>query len=294
MVGPPQRVPLSQKNRPLDSPHLALCLSHRSNCVFCIEGVHNVTIAKQSWDAELYEARHGFVWRLGEGVVDLLNPQAGEHILDLGCGPGQLTKKIADSGADVVGLDSSPAMIGQARQNYPKLRFVLQDAAALQFENEFDAVFSNAALHWMLDPAAVVRGISKALRPAGRFVAEMGGKGNVQTIVQTIQRVVTKYSDSPLPPPRQYYPSLSEYAAILEAHGLEVRMAQLFDRPTPLEGDAGMEVWIRQFKLYYFENLRATQQRQAMDEVIADLRGKLLNEKGWFADYRRLRMEAIK
>ncbi len=243
-----------------------------------------------SWDTELYEARHNFVWRLGEGVVELLQPRAGERILDLGCGPGQLTKKIAESGAEVLGLDSSPDMIGQARQNYPELRFVLADAAAMQFDNEFDAVFSNAALHWMLDPAPVALGVAKALRPGGRFVLEMGGKGNIQTIVETIQRVVSKYRTGPLPASRQYYPSVSEYTSILEEHGLEVRMAQLFDRPTPLEGEAGIENWIKQFKSYYFENLPPA----ALAEVVSELRPKLHNEHGWLADYRRLRIQAVK
>jgi trans-aconitate 2-methyltransferase len=243
-----------------------------------------------SWDPELYEARHNFVWRLGEGVVELLAPRAGERILDLGCGPGQLTKKIAESGAEVVGLDASPEMIGQARQNYPELRFILQDAANMQFDHEFDAIFSNAALHWMLDPVAVVRGVARALRPGGRFVLEMGGKGNIRTIVETIQRVVAKYHEGPLPASRQYYPSISEYTALLESHGLEVRMAQLFDRPTPLEGEAGMEDWLKQFKLYYFENLPAA----ALSEAVSELRPKLHSEQGWIADYRRLRVEAVK
>ncbi len=241
-----------------------------------------------SWDTELYEARHNFVWKFGEGVVELLQPKPGERILDLGCGTGHLTKKISESGAQVVGVDASPSMIGQARQNFPKLKFVLQDAAAMTFADEFDAVFSNAALHWMLDPAAVVSAVSQALKPGGRFVAEMGGKGNIKTIVSAIHKVVLKYH--PLPPSRQYYPSVSEYSSILEAHGLEVRMAQLFDRPTPLEGEAGMENWLKQFKNYYFENLPAT----AMAEVIADLRPQLHSQTGWTADYRRLRFVAVK
>jgi trans-aconitate 2-methyltransferase len=240
-----------------------------------------------SWDTELYEARHNFVWRFGEEVVELLQPCAGQRILDLGCGTGQLTRKIAESGAQVVGLDSSLEMIGQARQNYPELRFMLQDAAAMQFENEFDAVFSNAALHWMLDPAAVVRNVARALRQGGRFVLEMGGKGNIQTIVAAIQRVVGKYQ--PLPPLRQYYPSVGEYASILEAHGLEVRMAHLFDRPTPLEGEDGMENWIKQFKSYYFEKLPPA----VLAEVVAELRPELYSERGWVADYRRLRVVAV-
>jgi trans-aconitate methyltransferase len=241
-----------------------------------------------SWDTELYEARHNFVWRMGEGVVELLHPQPGERILDLGCGPGQLTNKIAESGAQVIGLDASPSMIGQARQNFPKLRFVLQDSASMTFDNEFDAVFSNAALHWMLDSTAVVSAVAKSLKPGGRFVAEMGGKGNIQTIVAAIHDVVGKYH--PVPASQHFYPSVSEYATILESHGLEVRMAQLFDRPTPLEGEAGMENWIKQFKLYYFEGVPPT----ALQEVITNLRPKLHTEKGWHADYRRLRFLAVK
>jgi len=194
----------------------------------------------RKWDAELYEARHSFVWRLGEGVVEFLNPQPGERILDLGCGTGQLTQKIADSGANVLGLDASPDMIGQARQNYPRLQFVLANAAALQFENEFDAVFSNAALHWMLDRAGVVAGVARALKKGGRFVAECGGNGNVRELEGAIETVAAKYHTGPIPEKRTYYPAVGEYAALLEAHGLEVTFAQLFDRPTPLEGEDGM------------------------------------------------------
>jgi trans-aconitate methyltransferase len=241
-----------------------------------------------SWDTELYEARHNFVWRMGEGVVELLQPLPGERILDLGCGTGHLTKKISESGTQVVGVDASPSMIGQARQNFPNLRFVLQDAAEMTFDGEFNAVFSNAALHWMLDPAAVVKAVVKALKPGGRFVAEMGGKGNIETIVRAIHGVVLRYH--PLPPSRQYYPSVSEYSAILESHGLEVRSMQLFDRPTPLEGESGMENWIKQFKDYYFEKLPNT----ALADVIAGLRPRLHDENGWHADYRRLRFVAVK
>jgi trans-aconitate methyltransferase len=248
----------------------------------------------KKWDAELYEARHGFVWRLGEGVVDFLNPQPGERILDLGCGTGQLTKKIADSGANVLGLDASPDMIGQARQNYPRLQFVLANAAALQFENEFDAVFSNAALHWMLDRAGVVAGVARALKKGGRFVAECGGKGNVRELEGAIETVAATYHTGPIPEKRTYYPAVGEYAALLEAHGLEVTFAQLFDRPTPLEGEDGMANWVRQFKWYYFEALRAGQQEEALRDVIEALRPILRNSDGWYADYRRLRVSAVK
>ncbi len=245
-----------------------------------------------TWDAELYESRHAFVWQFGEALVELLNPQPGERVLDLGCGPGQLTAKIAERGASPLGLDSSPEMIGQARQNYPNLTFVLENAASMSFENEFDAVFSNAALHWMLDQSAVALRIARALRTHGRFVAELGGKGNLAAIYRAIEKVLSR--TGPLPPARTFYPSLSEYATILEAHGLEVRRAQLFERPTPLEGDAGLSDWIRQFKWYFFEALDAPQRRAALRDVVEELRPVLFHDGRWYADYRRLRIIAVK
>jgi trans-aconitate methyltransferase len=246
------------------------------------------------WDPELYEARHGFVWKFGEGLVEFLNPQKGERILDLGCGPGQLTHKIAQLGAEVTGLDASPAMIGQARQNYPQLRFVLEDAVAMHFEQEFDAVFSNAALHWMLDAQGVIKAIAKALRKGGRLMAEMGGKGNIRHIERAIQAVLPRYYGDAVPARRTYFPSVSEYAGLLEADGLEVRMAQLFDRPTPLAGEDGMANWIKQFKWFYFEELPNPQREKALAEVVEELRPALRKADGWCADYRRLRIHAVK
>ena len=246
------------------------------------------------WDPELYEAKHSFVWQYGQDVVKLLDPKPGERILDLGCGTGNLTEKIARSGAEVVGIDSSPEMIGQARRSYPALSFVLADAAKMEFNNEFDAVFSNAALHWMLDAEAVASGIARALKINGRFVAEMGGKGNIAAIECTIETVLKEYVPSELPAKRTFYPSVGEYAALLERHGLEPRFIQLFDRPTKLEGPQGMENWLRQFKWYYFEAVPSGKREEALAGVIDRLRDKLFGEEGWIADYRRLRIEAIK
>jgi trans-aconitate 2-methyltransferase len=247
-----------------------------------------------AWDAELYEAKHGFVWSYGEDLLALLKPLPGERILDLGCGPGQLTNQIAKAGADVVGLDASPEMIGQARQNFPKLKFVLENAGAMQFEEEFDAVFSNAALHWMLNASDVLRAVAKALRPRGRFVLEMGGKGNIQIIESAILKVITPYYADAVPARRTYFPALGEYTSLMEACGLEPRMAQLFDRPTPLEGEQGMANWIRGFKWYYFESLPHAQRERALREVVEELRPLLFMERGWQADYRRLRISALK
>ncbi len=246
-----------------------------------------------NWDPELYEARHSFVWQFGQDLLDLLNPKPGERVLDLGCGPGNLTQRIADRGAHVVGLDSSAAMIGQARQNYPRLQFVLGDAAAMKFDGEFDAVFSNAALHWMLDARAVAGAIGRALKKNGRLVAELGGKGNIEHIERALESVLARYIGE-LPLRRTFFPSIGAYTALLEEQGLEVRMAQLFDRPTKLEGEKGMENWLRQFSWYYFEALPNREREAALREVIEELRPALLGEGGWLADYRRLRIVAAR
>jgi trans-aconitate methyltransferase len=249
--------------------------------------------AKTTWDTELYESHHAFVWQYGEGLLDLLAPKPGERILDLGCGTGQLTAKIADAGASVLGLDASPDMIGQARQNYPRLQFRLEDATAMQLQSEFDAVFSNAALHWMLDARAVAKNVARALKPAGRFVAELGGQGNIAQIMSAIETSLERHTGV-VPPRRTYFPSIPEYTTLLAAEGLEVRLAHLYDRPTPLDGESGMENWIRQFKWYYFENLPAAQRTAMLAEVVAALRPKLFRDGAWFADYRRLRVVAVK
>jgi trans-aconitate methyltransferase len=248
---------------------------------------------KTTWDTELYESHHSFVWQYGEGLLDLLAPKPGERIFDLGCGTGQLTAKIADTGATVLGLDASPDMIGQARQNYPRLQFKLEDAMAMQFQSEFDAVFSNAALHCMLDAATVAKNIARALKPGGRFVAELGGRGNIGQIMSSIEATFERHTGA-VPPGRTFFPSIPEYTTLLEAEGLEVQLAHLYERPTPLEGKNGMENWIRQFKWYYFENLPVAQRTAMLAEVVAALRPKLFRDGIWFADYRRLRVVAVK
>jgi trans-aconitate 2-methyltransferase len=196
------------------------------------------------WDPGLYQDQHSFVWQFGASLISTLHPQPGEHVLDLGCGTGQLTSEIARSGATVTGLDYSADMLAQARKNYPDLTFVLGDAAAFDFPRPFDAIFSNAALHWVKDAEGAVRSIAKALRPGGRFVAEFGGRGNIASVQAALRAVLGRVADEQSP---WYYPSIGEYTPLLERHGLEVRDASLFDRPTPLEGEEGMENWLRMF-----------------------------------------------
>jgi SAM-dependent methyltransferase len=230
---------------------------------------------EKQWDAGLYESGFQFVWKHGEGVVTLLDPQPGERILDVGCGTGHLTAQIAGQGAVTLGIDASPAMIAQARQHFPKLKFQLVDAGDFQSEPIFDAAFSNAALHWMLEPGQVAAAIARSLKPGGRFVGEMGGKGNIAAIDGAIHTGIVNY-----------YPSVSEYSAVLERTGFEVRMMTLFDRPTPLEGgENGLREWLQTFR---------GDNKRPMEEVEAELRPRLFHQGRWVADYRRLRFTAVR
>lgn len=241
---------------------------------------------RSSWDAGLYESDHGFVWKYGAALIPLLNPKPGERILDLGCGTGQLTAEIAGAGAETLGIDSSPDMIGQARQNYPKLKFQLADARTFVVDEPFDAVFSNAALHWIPDARPVVQSIHRALKPGGRLVAEFGGKGNTAQVMTALEEVGARDPLSTF-----YYPSVGEYATLLESEGFEVRFSTLFDRPTELEDPIrGLELWLRMFLKKSLAGLPDTVFRQIEDT----LRPSLFYDGKWHIDYRRLRIIAIK
>lgn len=250
-------------------------------------------MAEQRWDAELYEARHSFVWQLGQSLIELLDPKPGENILDVGCGTGQLTAKITELGAEVTGVDSSPEMIGQARQNFPQVKFALADATSLPYDREFDAVFSNAALHWIRNARPAAQGIARALKAGGRFVAEFGGAGNVARIEEAVRSTVSRYV-SEVPQSPWYFPSVADYSTLLETSGLEVRFAQLFDRPTPLEGAQGMENWVHQFARSYLDAIPRSLRPEAVAEIVEALRETLCRNGQWSADYRRLRIVAVK
>lgn len=234
-----------------------------------------------NWDAQRYQ-RHSYVWKHGAGVVELLAPCAGEFIVDLGCGSGQLTARIAESGARVMGIDRSAEMIAQARANFPHIDFRVADATDFRLDAPADAVFSNAVLHWVRDAQAAIQCVVRALKPGGRFVLEMGGRGNTRMLLDAVREAVGEIS---LP---WFYPSIGEYAALLEAAGLEVQFATLFDRPTVVEGENGLEDWLVMFGGVL--NLTAEQRA----EIVRRLQGRMYRDGNWVLDYRRLRVAAVK
>jgi trans-aconitate methyltransferase len=247
----------------------------------------------QHWDAGLYDDKHAFVWQYGASLVQLLAPKPGERILDLGCGTGHLTSQIAESGAQVVGLDHSDEMLAQARSAYPRLEFVQGDARDFTFTEPFDAIFSNAVLHWIRPPEVVIRCVHDALRPGGRFTAEFGGRGNVRRVLGVLRETAERMGLAP-DLPDSYFPSLSEYATLLEAAGLEVRSALLFDRPTPLEGADGLRSWVKMFRGSTLESMPAERREEYLLAVEEAARPELFRNGGWFADYRRLRVVAVR
>lgn len=248
------------------------------------------------WNSALYEKNHAFVWRYGESLLELLVPKAGELILDLGCGTGQLTEKIAESGAFVHGIDSSLSMIAKARANYSQLNFAVADARDFQVDEPLDAVFSNAVLHWIKEPDAVINCIEKSLKPGGRFVAEFGGKGNVGAIVRALLSVLSEICpEEPQALNPWYFPSIGEYAGLLEKQGFEVGYAVLFDRPTLLEGgSAGMVNWIEMFAGGFLLGLSPDVRSHVIRTVEQRLRSTQYRDGSWIADYRRIRVVAVK
>lgn len=252
-------------------------------------------MATPKWDAGLYDAKHAFVWQKAKGLLDLLAAKPGERILDLGCGTGALTAEIAANGAQVVGVDRSASMIAEARKKFPELQFEICDARTLLFSQEFDAVFSNAVLHWILEAELVVEGVSRALRPGGRFIVEFGGKGNVRNVMMAIETALAQLGVSPDGVNIWYYPSVAEYAPLLDQHGLEVQEAVLFERPTKLEdAERGLANWITMFCGFLLERVPEAQHIEFFRAVEHAARPTLWKADHWELDYRRLRIVAWK
>lgn len=251
--------------------------------------------AANQWNAQLYDTKMGFVSQLGKAVLDLLAPQEGEKVLDVGCGTGDLTAAIAASGAVPVGIDLSPEMIQKAREKYPSLTFVAANAETYRTEQPFDAVFSNAALHWMKNPAAVIESIWLALRPGGRFVAEFGGKGNIQAIFAAISEELANSGIAAAERNPWYYPSIAEYSTLLERQGFTVVYASLFDRPTSLGTDRdALLPWLETFAGPFFHDFSEAAKAQAFRSITERVRPALYKDGNWLVDYKRLRIVAYK
>jgi len=251
--------------------------------------VPSARITEQRWDPERYRRNAAFVPALGREVITLLAPQKNERILDLGCGDGALTSELAKI-ASVVGVDASAEQVAACQARGLDAR--VADGNNLTFESEFDAVFSNAALHWMRDPDAVIGGVWRALKPGGRFVAECGGAGNVAHVVGAVLDALKRRGIDGRPAIPWYFPSPDEYRAKLAARGFKVVSIVLFPRPTELPGRLGD--WLDTFAESLLALVPESERQNFKDEVVQTLRPVLFKDEIWSVDYVRLRFTAAK
>lgn len=246
-------------------------------------------LAVQRWSASDYARNGGFVQELAGPIFAMLAPKSGERILDLGCGDGSLTAEIKAAGADVLGVDLSDELLAVARMK--GLTVQKTDGHALDFVQEFDAVFSNAALHWMRAPELVIAGVARALKPRGRFVGELGGHGNVAAIATAMRAVSEARGGDPARLTPWFFPTVEEYSSLLTKLGFSVREIALVPRPTSLK--TGMEGWLRTFGRSFFEQFEEPERTVALSQALELLRPSLCDSHGrWTADHIRLRFSA--
>lgn len=237
-------------------------------------------LSTSNWDAAEYARVGAFVAELGGAALDLLDPQPGEHILDVGCGEGTLTRKIAERGASVLGVDASPEMVAAARAN--GIDALLMDAADLPFAAEFDAAFSNATLHWVLEKERAAGAIFRALKPGGRFAGEMGGEGNIAKLREALDEELIIRGYAPPTESSNWYPSPQEFAAVYETAGFREIDARLIERPTPIEH--GIAQWVTTFRKGWLDRAGVPEAERA--EIGAAVAGRVGSN---IADYVRLR-----
>ncbi len=254
----------------------------------------NDTTAK--WKPELYNEKHAFVYHYGENLITLLNPKENERILDLGCGSGQLTFKINELAKEVVGIDKSAEMIADAKSKFSNIEFQVADASDFSFDKKFDSIFSNATLHWVKDYKNAIKCMYDNLKPNGKIVVEFGGKGNVQTIVNVLRSALRnkgyiQQSELDL----WYFPSIAGYTTALESAGFRVTFAEHYDRPTELaDENSGIKDWISMFAESFFIGVAQDHVEEIKNEVQERVKEKCLINGKWFADYKRIRIIAIK
>lgn len=244
---------------------------------------------EQRWDPNQYAENARFVSDLGEPVLELLNPQVGERVLDLGCGDGVLTEKLVTAGCVVVAVDESPEQVAAARGRGLDAR--VASAESLSFSREFDAVFSNAVLHWVGDQEAALGGVFRALRAGGRFAGELGGAGCVETIRRALYDGLARRGMDGASLDPWFFPSEGQYTNLLRKQGFVVESADLFSRPTLLPGD--LSGWLETFAQPFFATVDMEERVGLIEEAREALRPELYEPgRGWVADYVRLRFLA--
>lgn len=249
-----------------------------------------------SWNSKLYNDKHSFVYDYGISLVDLLHLKSDERVLDLGCGTGELSNRISELAKEVIGLDKSQEMIDEARSKFPLIQFYVGDASRFSFKKPFDAIFSNATLHWVVNYKEAIRSMYANLNYGGRLVVEFGGKDNVKAIINQLRLSLAKrgylrQSELVL----WYFPSVGEYTTELEAAGFEISFAQWYDRPTELVNeDTGIKDWLLMFSKPFFEDVKNLDIQSIMNEVQERLKPILFKNGKWYADYKRIRIVAHK
>ena len=242
------------------------------------------------WNADKYNKHANFVSNLASPVIDLLEPKKDEHILDLGCGDGTLAVEIEKFGANVVAVDLSESMVKRTKEK--GIKAFVMSATELTFKNDFDAVFSNAVLHWVKDANEAIKKISKSLKSNGRFIAEFGGYGNIKYLTEAMQEVFDNHKEFGKFNNPWYFPKDTEYKQLLENNGFNVEYIELIPRPTKIDDISN---WLDIFANGIVSHLTDEQQKQFKQEVRAILKPKIYSEEdGWVADYVRLRLKATK
>ncbi|NLR57107.1 methyltransferase domain-containing protein [Chitinophaga polysaccharea] len=245
------------------------------------------------WNAELYKEKHAFVFEYGNSLIDWLQPQAGEQILDLGCGTGELTAQLAQCGAEVTGIDASAAMIQSAHAHFPDIHFEVADATTFVLPTAFDGIFSNATLHWVQEKEKAIARMYAQLKKGGRLAIEMGGKGNVESILAALEKAMQQrgYSYAPF----WYFPSPAEYTTLLEKAGFRVDRVHFFDRPSKLVNpETGISDWLEMFGQHFFATVPETDKMAILAQVQQEVAGQLTKDNALYADYVRLRVAATK
>lgn len=246
------------------------------------------------WNAKDYTDHFSFVHKYGEDVVALVDAEPGSFVVDLGCGNGALTKKLQEKGYRTLGVDASTEMLETAKKLHPELDFMAADATEFALEEKADVIFSNAVFHWINEEKQekLIENIAEQLKTGGMLVCEFGGKGCAESIHTSLARGFAKrgmeYTKE------FYFPTIGEYAPILEKYGFRVEYAVLFDRPTVQQTENGLEDWIRMFNKKPFEGVDPETAQEIIDETVEELRGRLFVDEKWIVDYVRIRFKARK